>query len=62
MIANALNNQKDIKDEKALADIAKKANIKIPSSINALFTKEIKHTSIIEKTQIESEILKFIRS
>ena len=62
MIANALNNQKDIKDEKALADIAKKANIKIPNSINALFTKEIKHTSIIEKTQIESEILKFIRS
>ena len=60
VIANALTGEVDSQDLDALKSIAKKAGITIPSMINELFDKEITHNSIIEKDQIEAEILNFI--
>lgn len=60
VIANSLTGEKDTKDLDALKSISKEANIKIPEMINNLFEKEITQGTIIEKDQIESEILKFI--
>lgn len=60
VIANALTGEIDAEDLDALKSISKEANINIPSMINELFDKEITHKSIIEKDQIESEILNFI--
>lgn len=60
VIANALTGEIDAEDLDALQAIAKKANISIPTMINELFDKEITHDLIIDKEQIESEILNFI--
>ena len=49
-------------DKEALDFISTQLNIPITSSIEALFSKKIYHDSIIDKTSIESEILKFIIS
>ena len=59
-IANALTGEVDAHDLEALKSIAAKANIKIPSSIQALFDKEITHKRIIDKADIEKEILEFL--
>jgi threonine synthase len=40
--------------------IAKKANIKIPTQIAALFDKEIAQKTVIDKQDIEKEILSFL--
>lgn len=60
VIANALTGEVDTHDLDALKSIAKEANIKIPAIISGLFDKEITQKSIIEKDQIESEILSFL--
>lgn len=60
VIANALTGEVDAEDLDALKVIAEKADITIPEVINALFDKGITHESIIEKDQIETEILNFI--
>jgi threonine synthase len=60
VIANALTGEKDTKDIVALESISKTANVEIPSMINELFNKKIVHDSIIEKEDIEKEILKFL--
>ena len=60
VIANALTGEEDADDHEALQAIAKKANIKIPKQINALFTKEITQKTIIAKEDIEKEILAFL--
>ncbi|EQB35534.1 threonine synthase [Sulfurimonas hongkongensis] len=60
VIANALTGESDAKDIVALKSISKTANVKIPEMINELFTKEIIHDTIIEKEDIEKEILKFL--
>lgn len=60
VIANALTGEVDAHDLDALKSIAKEANIKIPAIISGLFDKEITQKSIIEKNQIESEILSFL--
>jgi len=60
VIANALTGESDAKDIVALKSISKTANVKIPAMINELFTKEIVHDTIIEKEDIEKEILKFL--
>ncbi|MFT7005353.1 MAG: threonine synthase [Sulfurimonas sp.] len=60
VIANALTGEKDTKDIVALESISKTANVEIPSMINELFKKKIVHDSIIEKEDIEKEILKFL--
>lgn len=60
VIANALTGEVDTHDLEALKSIAKEAKINIPSMINELFNKEITQKTIIEKEQLESEILNFI--
>jgi threonine synthase len=60
VIANALTGEVDAKDIVALESISKEANLEIPAMVKGLFTKEIVHTHIIEKEDIESEILKFL--
>ncbi len=60
VIANALTGEANAKDEDALKAISTTANVKIPSMINELFSKKIVHGSVIEKEDIEKEILKFI--
>jgi len=60
VIANALTGESGTKDIEALETISKKAEIEIPSMIKELFTKKIIHDSVIEKENIEEEILKFL--
>ncbi len=60
VIANALTGEKDAHDLDALKSIAKEAGIEIPAMINELFEKEIAQKTVIEKDQIENEILSFI--
>lgn len=59
-IANALTGEVDAHDLEALKSIAAKANISIPACIQALFDKEITQKTIIDKAEIEKEILEFI--
>ncbi len=60
VIANALTGEVDAHDIDALKSVSKKAGITIPAIINGLFDKEITQKSIIEKSEIESEILSFL--
>ncbi len=60
VIANALTGEVDTHDLDALKSIAKEADIEIPEIINGLFDKEITQNTIIEKSEIESEILSFL--
>ena len=60
VIANALTGEVDTQDLKALVSISKEANLEIPSMIKELFNKEIVHDVIIEKEDIQKEILKFL--
>ena len=47
-------------DQQALKSIAHAANIKIPGVINALFDKPICHNLIIDKSNIEKEVIQFV--
>ena len=60
VIANALTNIKGVSDIDALQSIANTANIEIPSQINALFSKKVVQTTLIDKADIEKEILAFL--
>ena len=60
VIANALTGEVDTRDIDALRSISKTANLPIPKMIEELFEKPIAQKRIIEKEQIEEEILKFI--
>jgi threonine synthase len=60
VIANALTGEEDAQDIVALESISKTANVEIPSMINELFSKKVVHDSVIEKENIEEEILKFL--
>ena len=61
-VLNALN-QDSVKynDKEALDEISSKFKANLPQSIKDLFTTKINHSSIIDKENIESEIIKFIR-
>ena len=59
-IANALSGEVDAHDIDALKSIARKAGIEIPSMINELFGKTIAQDTVIEKEDIEKEILAFL--
>ena len=48
------------RDLRELGMIAKKANISIPAQIAALFDKEIAQKTVIDKQDIEKEILGFL--
>ena len=60
VIANALTGEEDAQDSVALEAISKEAKVEIPSMIKGLFDKTIIHDSIIEKADIEKEIVKFL--
>lgn len=59
-IANALTGEKDANDIDALKSIASTAKIFIPSVIQELFSKPIVQDIVIDKENIEAEILKFL--
>lgn len=60
VIADALNGVQDAHDLEALKSISEAADISIPPMINSLFEKPIAHKTIIDKQEIEKEILAFI--
>lgn len=61
-VLNALHeNSIKYSDKEALETISKEYNAIQPDSIKKLFTSEINHNSIINKEDIESQIVKFIR-
>ena len=61
-VLNALNkNQIKYSDKEALEEISSKYNATLPQSIKELFNAKINHSLVIEKENIEVEIVKFIR-
>ena len=60
VIANALTGEVDAEDIIALESISKEANLEIPAMVKELFDKNIVHNTIIDKEDIDKEILKFI--
>lgn len=59
-IANALTGENDANDIDALKSIASTAKIAIPAVIQELFSKPIVQDTVIDKENIEAEILKFL--
>ncbi len=59
-IANALTGEVDAHDIDALKSIAEKAEMPIPERISALFEKPIAQKTLIDKQDIEKEVLGFI--
>ena len=59
-IANALTGEQGAHDIDALEAIAKEANITIPAFIKGLFDKDIAQKTVIDKEDIEKEILAFL--
>jgi len=59
-IANALTGEVDAHDIEALKSIANEAGIEIPAVISELFDKEISQKTLINKEDIEQEILVFL--
>lgn len=60
-IANALTGETDTNDIDALKSISNIANITIPAIIQGLFSKPITQDTVINKEDIETEILKFLK-
>ncbi|NVJ52114.1 MAG: threonine synthase [Campylobacteraceae bacterium] len=61
-VLNALKeDNKTYPDKEALEEISSKYNANLPQSISALFESKINHNTVIEKEDIEQEIVKFIR-
>jgi threonine synthase len=60
VIANALTGEEDAHDIDALKSIAKEADIEIPAIIDGLFDKPVIQKVIIDKDDIEKEILSFL--
>jgi len=61
-MANAIEcGEKEYNDIEALKILSKNLNLKIPEKIKALFEKEIVHSSVVEKEEIEKEILLFLK-
>jgi threonine synthase len=59
-IANALTGETDARDIDALRAIAREANTPIPERISALFELPVAQDTVIEKQQIEGEVLNFL--
>jgi len=60
VIANALTGAQNMSDIEALETISKTASLPIPQMVKELFSKEIAQKTVIEKENIEDEILKFL--
>ena len=54
-------NSTSVSDKEALETISKKYNAKLPDSIKELFSAKIVHNLVIDKENIEEEIVRFIR-
>ena len=59
-IANALTGETDTHDIDALKTIAEAAGTSIPEPINALFSKPVAQSTLVDKADIEEEVLSFI--
>ncbi len=62
VIDAAINGNRGQSDRAALASIAARANIAVPSVIAELFDKPVVHPGVVEKQDIEAEILKFLET
>ena len=61
-VLNALKqDSQKYSDKEALEEISSKFGATLPQSIKNLFSAKINHSSVIEKENIEAEIIKFIR-
>jgi threonine synthase len=60
VIANALTGERDAHDIDALESISKTAKLEIPAMVQGLFSKKIAQSTIINKEDIEKEILNFL--
>jgi len=60
VIANALTGEEDTEDIEALESISKIASLAIPDMVKGLFSKEVTQNSVIDKEDIEKEILAFL--
>lgn len=61
-VLNALNqNDEKYTDKEALEEISSKYNVTLSNSIKELFSAKTNHSLVIEKGNIEQEIVKFIR-
>jgi len=60
VIDNALTGKADAHDIDALESISKTASLEIPAMIKGLFSKKVTQDTIINKEDIEKEILKFL--
>lgn len=60
-IANALSGETGARDIDALETISKMANMPIPSMIKGLFSKPVAQSTVIDKENIETEILNFLK-
>ena len=60
VIANALTGEVDAQDIVALESISKEAKLEIPAMVRGLFSKRVVQDTIINKDDIEKEILKFL--
>lgn len=60
VIASALTGEIDAQDIVALEAISKKAKLEIPAMVKGLFSKKVVQNTIIDKEDIEKEILKFL--
>lgn len=56
----AISGNESSGDLQALKSISKRANIDIPDVIQSLFERSVVHDSVIDKEQIEAEILNFL--
>jgi len=59
-VAKALGNSNISNDTEALKWLSQNTSQKVPSMIDGLFSKEIKHPLVIEKEFIKEEMLKFL--
>ena len=59
---NAIKNDNEkYSDKVALKEFSEALHVKIPNSINKLFEKDVVHNTVVEKSDIENEILEFIK-
>ncbi|MEE8364913.1 MAG: threonine synthase [Gammaproteobacteria bacterium] len=61
VINHAITGKTGEADLEALESISKAAHIEIPETIRTLFSKPVCHNTVVDKSEIESEILNFLR-
>ena len=57
---NAINGNQPQSDQEALAAVAASAGVELPKAIADLFTRPIAHPVVVDKQDIEAEILRFL--